>query len=133
MPVARTTKQTFPFVLTGERELPTERQTVFHLRALSTEQWLALRDLEKGGEPLLGRWLLLALRLGVAGWDRFPDAEGNATPFEATTRDELVHGVVVPKGSATKESVNFLATEHATEIAFAIIKANGIDANDLGN
>lgn len=132
MPVARSTRETFDFVTLADRQLPPEKRTTFHLRSLPTSLMMRLRDLRDGEEAQVGRWLVIALRAGVAGWTNFVDSDGNQTPFAKDARPVTLFGIEL-RDTASEASIDRLSTEDAQEIALAIVQGNQLTATDLGN
>ena len=132
MPIARSTRETFDFVVTADRRLPKEQQTTFHLRRLPTVIMLRLRDLREGDDAAIGSWMMVALRAGLAGWTNFLDADGAQVPFALDAAPATVCGIALP-ASASEQSVNRLGVQDATELALAIMQGNELSADDAKN
>ena len=132
MPIARSTKETFDFVVTNDRALPKAQQTTFHLRRLPTVIMLRLRDLREGEDAAIGSWMTVALRAGIAGWTNFLDADGAQVPFALDAAPATVCGIGLPV-SASEAAVNRLGVEDATEIALAIMRGNELTTDDVKN
>lgn len=141
MAVARSARESFPYVLLEDRALPVEQRTTFHLRRLPTRLMLALDNLtslttgagqENDVAVRLGDRQIVALRAGLCGWDNFADAEGKPIPFEMTRGRSLISGVVVD--DAAKESaIEWLRPEWAKELAGAITSGNTFTTGDAKN
>jgi hypothetical protein len=91
MPIALNPKSTFAYVLECDRDLPTEEQTIFHLRGLTVSEEASVSDsmiLAHGGSNDLtfraGTHQLTVLRFGLRGWDNLRDGDGAEVPFEQT-------------------------------------------------
>lgn len=128
MPVARSTREVFDYVCQEDRELPKEKQTVFHLRRLSTRHAVRARDLAEEQ----GRMCEFALRAGIAGWDNLCDDEGRAVPC---AHDKGVHGIfgIEVKDPLSLESLNRLPPQIIGELASAIITGNTLSEDDVKN
>jgi hypothetical protein len=103
MVISRTTRESIPFVIERERELPAEQQTTFLLASLSNQTMLALLQLMQHGETK--RWIEVALTAGLRGWRNFLDENGKETPFRRDAeRTVTLHGVEI-KGPVSKGSL----------------------------
>lgn len=132
MPVARSTTETFDYVTLADRELPKDQQTTFHLRRMSTSMMMRMRDLRDGTEAQIGRWLVIALRAGIAGWTNFVTPAGDQVPFTKDAKPVTLFGITLAN-SASEASVDALTTEDAQEIGAAIMRGNELAPDDLGN
>lgn len=138
MAVARTTRETFDFVLEADRALPPEQQTVFHLRSLSQATMMAIENLMTIDPSMAtmslrsGDQKLLVLRAGLAGWTRFMDADGVEVPFRAEPGRRSVFGTSIDSPAAM-ECIERLRTSDAREIADAIILGNQLTKTDVKN
>lgn len=128
MAVARSTRETFSYVTVADRALPKEKQTIFHLRRLATNQQLMLGNLLE----VMGTMAVVTLRIGLAGWENFVDENGNAVPFKRDTGTVLEHGVPI-ENPASKESIGRLSITDAQEIAAAIHSGNVLSEDDVKN
>jgi hypothetical protein len=133
MPVARSTRETFPFVTEADRQLSKDKQTTFHLRQLSTRTMLALRDLREGDEAAVGKWLIVALRAGLVGWENFCDSTGAAVEFTLDKKARFVHGVLIEHAAASEASIEYLSPQDAQEIGLAIMRGNTLSLDEVGN
>lgn len=139
MPVARSTRETFRYILKCDRSLPTAQQTIFHLRRLPTGVMLALENLQtvdvsSGLQATVrfGDQKMVALRAGLAGWENFCLADGTPVAFKANAGTRSIHGVSVD-APASEESVAYLQPEHAKELAEAVLDGNTVTPTDVGN
>lgn len=132
MAIARSTTETFTYVTLADRQQPPERQTKFLLRRLSTKLMLSLQNLREGDEAAIGKWMIVALRAGIAGWENFCDETGAPIEFAADAGRKAVFGIELDR-SASEDSINRLATEDATEIALAIMRGNQVTVDDAKN
>lgn len=139
MPIARSSRETFRYVLKCDRSLEPSKQTVFILRALPTRVMMALDNLQTVdvGEGMratvrFGDQKMVALRAGLAGWENYSTSDGTPVPFKADAGTRMVHGVQVEM-PASEESIGWLAAEHAKELAEAVLEANTLKPGDVGN
>jgi hypothetical protein len=128
MAVARSTKEVFDYVLKEDRELPKEKQTVFHLRRLSTRHAVRARDLAEDQ----GRMCEFALRAGVAGWDNFADEDGKAVECRHDKGSVPVFGIDVAE-PMSMDSLNRIPPHVVGELATAIITGNTLTSDDVKN
>jgi hypothetical protein len=131
MVIARSTRENIRYVLESERELAADKQSVFLIATLPNKMMLAILQLISRAEPQ--KWIELALRAGLRGWDNFPDEDGKPTPFareEGKTR--AVHGVEV-KNPVKDEALELLPPSILLELANAILSANQIQDDDAKN
>lgn len=139
MPVARSSRETFRYVLRCDRNLEPSKQTVFHLRRLSTRVMLALENLQtvdvsSGMQATVrfGDQKMVALRAGLAGWDNFCMSDGTPAPFKSDAGTRAIHGVTV-ENPASEESISYLQPDWAKELAEAILDGNTVQPADVGN
>lgn len=138
MALARSTRETFPYVLEADRRLPKEQQTLFRLRRLSNAQMLAIDNLvtvdaQTGAVAMrAGDQKVAALRAGLAGWENFNDEGGAPVPFRTDTGTRVVHGVTV-ENPVAMETLDQLRTEDARELAAAILAGNQLTTDDAKN
>lgn len=128
MPVARSAKEVFDYVLQEERGLPVEKQTVFTLRRLSTR--LHMRAQALAGD--LGLMSEFVLRVGIAGWRNFADAAGVEVPCTHDKGDRVVHGITV-REPLSEASLDHVPISITGELAQAIISGNTLTADDVKN
>lgn len=128
MPIARSTKEVFDYVLTEDRELPKEKQTVFHLRRLSTRLAMRCRDLAEN-QGQMGEF---ALRAGIAGWTNFADEEGATVKCEHDKGSHTLFGIEV-RDPLSIASLNRIPPQCLGELAAAIITGNTLSADDVKN
>lgn len=136
MPIARTTATTWRYVLRCDRELPTDRQTVFTLRALTAQQRLALHDLphrdaDGGINPQVGSMQRAVVRMGLAGWSNLKTADG-AVVDPVVVRRDTEAGLEV-RDAVAWSSLNALDLEHLVELAEAILAGNTLTEGDAKN
>lgn len=128
MPIARSAQEVFDYVALEDRELPAEKQTVFHLRRLSTRVMTRLRDIADDQ----GRVAELALRAGIAGWDKFVDQDGVVIEARHEKGEVLLWGIPI-KDPLHVDSLNRLPVSLVGELATAIIAGNTVTDDDVKN
>lgn len=129
--LSRTTRENIPYQLEGERHLPPEQRSTFLLATLPNH--LMLTILELSSQQQHQKWIELALKAGLRGWENFPDAEGRPTPFlreEGRTRN--VHGAEV-KSPVRSETIELIPSKILLELANAIVGANQLKDEDVKN
>lgn len=137
MVVARSTSETFDYVIEAERGLPPDDQTHFHLRHLPASVGMALDNLQSASVTSqisirLGDQQVLVLRAGLAGWTNLKKADGTEVEFKQDAGVRNVFGVEVTRPAA-KEMVDVLPLEVAQELAVAIRQGNTLTKADVGN
>jgi hypothetical protein len=138
MAIARSTKETFDYILEADRALSPAEQTVFQLRRLSNAIMLALENLttvdSTGGSIAVrtGDAKALALHAGVAGWRNLRDEKGNEVPFKAHEGRKLILGVAL-QDPASSESLERLRVDDLKELAGAIFAGNQVTVADAKN
>ncbi|MBL8752271.1 MAG: hypothetical protein JNK15_03135 [Planctomycetes bacterium] len=130
MVIARSTRETFRFQLEAERNLPEGERTTFLLAHLPTRIMIELLDLASRGES--GKWIMVALKVGLVGWENFNDADGRPEPFVFDRRPCKLHGIDIEK-PVSDDSLNALPAAVAAQIAKAVIEGNQITATDAKN
>lgn len=124
MPLARSNRDLFDYVLKEDRELPAEQQTVFHLRALSSRVAMRMHTLAQV-KPV-------ALLAGVAGWKNFRDAAGNEVVCKHAKGKVIVEGIELDK-PLSEESLDYLSPEWCNELAAAVLTNNRLSSDDAKN
>ncbi len=138
MAVARSSRETFDYVLLEDRALPVERQSVFLLRRLSTRLMLALENLTsvatngRSADPRLGDRYVVLLRAGIAGWRNFCDVDGKPIEFKAHAGARMVAGIEV-ENPAEVACLEWLSAEQAKELAEAVQAGNTVTQADVKN
>jgi hypothetical protein len=138
MAVARSSRETFEYVLLEDRGLPADRQTVFSLRRLPTRVLLALENLTsvatngRSADVRLGDRFVVLLRAGVAGWRNFADADGKPIEFRSVAGPRLVYGIEI-ENPADVACLEFLSAEQAKELAEAVQDGNTATRDDVKN
>lgn len=134
MPVARSARELFDYVLMEDRDLPAEQQTTFSLRALSTRVSLALDNLAStDGKDIavrVGHRIIATVRAGLAGWRNFNDKDGKPIPFHAAAGPRMIYGVEVDN-PADLESLEWFSPEQVKELAGAIVDGNQLTRADV--
>jgi hypothetical protein len=133
MPVARNVTDSFTYVLKEDRALPEAQRSTFHLRTLTTRMHGRLRKLD------LADISEATLRLGVAGWDNFNDADGAPVEckHERTARagDRLADvGLLLEEGAQvlSVESLNRIPARFLDELTMAVLRGNALTDDDVG-
>lgn len=130
MAIARSTRESIPFVLVAERSLPPEQQTTFHLAPLPHHLLTSILDLMAKNEN--GKWIELAIAAGLRGWDNFPDETGAATPFTFEPGPRTIAGVLVKRPVAA-ETLDRIPSSLLVELAKAIVDENRLTEADAKN
>lgn len=126
MAIARDPRTTWKYVLREDRELPRDKQTVFHLKHLTLAQEQAAFDgIERThGQSVIvntGARCLDILRAGLTGWDNLLDESG---------------ATIEPKkdaqGRVRDESLMLLSLEQRLELAGAIEHEVVYDPDTVG-
>lgn len=93
MAIAITPQHVHHYVPIADRELPVDRQSVFHLRALTNDELAVLID-DADARLRNASVLVRAVKASLQGWERFCRADGSAVPFlqEAEATFALVPG-----------------------------------------
>jgi len=132
MPVARSTKETFRYVLKSDREKPTADQAVFFLRALPTSKVLKLIELQGGDQLDTRNFREFALKAGLSGWENLKGMDGQLITFKADAGERSVCGVKVTD-PVSDDSIDCLTLGEAVELLGAIVNANTVTAADAKN
>lgn len=130
MPIALTPRSKFDYVLVSDRELPQERRTVFHLRAMThTERARLVDEYVRSHRPATLN--LEAVRFGLVGWSNFRDAQGVDVAF--TTEPEPLRVLGQEMRPPTDACLAALTTEDIAELANQIVEQNHITEGDRKN
>jgi hypothetical protein len=138
MAVARSKAEVVRFVLEADRKLPPEKQSVFLLRRMSTDQHMMLKNLQEmnaAGDARtvkVGTIYTTVLRIGLVGWENFATAEGTPAKFEVDAGEHFVNGIGVAN-PAKQETVNQLSPKDAEELVAAIWESNTFTVDDAKN
>jgi hypothetical protein len=137
MTIARTTKETFDYLLEADRKLPPGEQTVFQLRRLSNATMLALENLTTFDSAAsinvrTGDAKIVTLHSGLAGWKNLRDAERNEVTFKADVGRKVILGVAIDN-PASSESLERLSIADLKELAGAILAGNQVTVDDAKN
>lgn len=130
MVVARSTAETFPFVLPAEREAPPEQRTTFTLRRLSNNAMLRLVELVTENHTRLAH--TLAVRAGVAGWENLRDAAGVSIPCDRQNGKAAIAGIDVER-PLTEACFDMLPFEALAELTKAVLNGNTLTVDDAKN
>lgn len=104
MATAINPNRTWDYVPEADRDLPTEQQTTFHLRALTPTELAAVNDLgftyqmERGGQragefrAMPATQVLKTVTCGLVGWSNLLDGRGGRVdpPADAADRVALI-------------------------------------------
>lgn len=116
MPRAANPSATFPVVLKSDGDA--EPRPTFHFKYLTANEFdearslIHGRDATEGGEPLIERDVLSALRIGLRGWEKMPPG------FERFEPDRLG---------------DLVGLDEAFELAYAMIAGGQLSGDDQKN
>jgi len=141
MAIALTPNQKRDFILSADRSLPAEKQTVFELRGVPValrskfNVLIGFAPKTESADPLFGisrdhlnALYLLAIRCCLVGWRNFRDADGNELKFSGQTID--VDGMPI-RGAATDESLELLGTSALAELGAECINGMIVTKSDV--
>jgi len=141
MPIAIVPNQTWSYVCRQDRELPTDKQTVFKLRALTKRERHAFLNLTSSREitpddTLLRRGVegdarCAVVRAGLVGWDNFCDADGKPVKFALTDEKLLVLGT--SRSVLTDECLEALTDLVEAELYGEILSGSNLNHDDRKN
>lgn len=123
MAIAVDPNRTFDYVLTEDRSLPAEQQTVFKLKVLSARELARLEDsvsvMDKNGnwQVKVGTKVLEILSCGLKGWANFKHQNGNLVIFSG----------------ASEDSFDRLRPEWRRELADAITEQANLSEDEIKN
>lgn len=138
MVIARSLAETRPYVCKADRELPADKQTRFHLRALPATLVMsieAMHDATQDGQVLsmrLGDRKKVTLAAGIAGWDNLSNDKGEAVAFRQLKGDRHVCGLSV-RNPVDMDLVDQLPVDVVEELVDAINAANTVTEADAKN
>lgn len=138
MVIARSVKETFPYICQADQKLPKQQQTVFHLRRLPATVAMALDNLHEASADgkhvtlRMGDQKKVALLAGIAGWDNLLDQNGAPVEFRSQKGDRVVCGITI-RNPADLDLVDTLPEDVADELAAAIRNGSALTATDAKN
>lgn len=134
MPIAIDPSKPWRYVLQCDLPCDADSRTVWLLRPLTVGQYAKLQDSiaavdrESGTVRVTsGTQVIEALRLGLAGVERFNDAAGKEVPF--TTKFNKTHSLDI----VTDDFLNRLHPDWRDELARAITEHNTLSEDDRKN
>lgn len=129
MAIARSTREVFDYVPRRDRQLPTDKQTVFQLRRFPTWLMLMVQNL---GDERRGEIGVLAIRHGILGWKNFVDDSGAIVPCEHDKGLRQVSGCEVPDPLSI-DCLNRLPMDLTGELLEVILLGSTVTQEDAKN
>jgi len=119
MPIALTPNKKWDYVLREDRGLPPDKQTIFKLKALSSEEFFAIQNIQyTNGFGTANQSVLI---IGLVGWENFLDNQGQAVPFN------------LEDGACAQENLDRLTPAIMMELIGAIRKRNELSEDEIKN